>query len=108
MIRIRDQVIGVIPIAEIFGLEDVKLEEFAQLIVVIELDQKLKALPVQGIDGRREIVVKSLGEEFVMLNFVSGASILGDGKVSLILDVENLFKMEGNERRKIVTASAPN
>jgi two-component system chemotaxis sensor kinase CheA len=100
MIRIRDQVISVIPITEIFGLEDVKLEEFAQLVVVIELDQKLKALPVQGIEGRREIVVKSLSEEFVKLNFVSGASILGDGKVSLILDVENLFKMEGGDRWK--------
>jgi len=105
MIRIRDQVIGVIPIAEIFGVEDVNLEEFAQLVVVIELDQKLKALPVQGIDGRREIVVKSLGEEFVKLNFVSGASILGDGKVSLILDVENLFKMEGGDRWKTAAAS---
>lgn len=105
MIRIRDQVIGVIPIAEIFGLEDVKLEEFAQLVVVMELDQKLKALPVQGIDGRREIVVKSLGEEFVKLNFVSGASILGDGKVSLILDVENLFKMGGGDRWKTAAAS---
>lgn len=105
MIRIRDQVIGVIPIAEIFGVEDVKLEEFAQLVVVIELDQKLKALPVQGIEGRREIVVKSLGEEFVKLNFVSGASILGDGKVSLILDVENLFKMEGGDRWKTAAAS---
>jgi two-component system chemotaxis sensor kinase CheA len=100
MIRIRDQVISVIPITEIFGLEDVELEEFAQLVVVIELDQKLKALPVQGIEGRREIVVKSLSEEFVKLNFVSGASILGDGKVSLILDVENLFKMEGGDRWK--------
>lgn len=100
MIRIRDQVIGVLPITEIFGVEDVRLEEFAQLVVVIELDQKLKALPVQGIEGRREIVVKSLGEEFAKLNFVSGASILGDGKVSLILDVENLFKMEGEDRWK--------
>lgn len=105
MIRIRDQVIGVIPIAEIFGLEDVKLEEFAQLVVVIELDQKLKALPVQGIQGRREIVVKSLSEEFLKLNFVSGASILGDGKVSLILDIENLFKMEGGDRWKTAVAS---
>lgn len=105
MIRIREQVISVIPITEIFGLEDVKLEEFAQLVVVIELDQKLKALPVQGIEGRREIVVKSLGEEFLELNFVSGASILGDGKVSLILDVENLFKMEGGDRWKTTAVS---
>jgi two-component system chemotaxis sensor kinase CheA len=105
MIRIRDQVISVIPINEIFGMEDVKLEEFAQLVVVIELDQKLKALPVQGIEGRKEIVVKSLGEEFLELNFVSGASILGDGKVSLILDVENLFKMEGGDRWKTTAVS---
>jgi len=51
----------------------------------------LIALPVQGIIDRREIVVKTLGSDFSHLDYVAGASILGDGRVSLILDVESLF-----------------
>ncbi len=90
MIRIRDEVIPIIPINKVFGTRDEEVDEF--LIVVIELEQKFKALPVRDIIGRREIVVKSLGRELSHLDYVAGASILGDGKVSLILDVENLFK----------------
>jgi two-component system chemotaxis sensor kinase CheA len=60
----------------------------------LELDHQLKALPVHGISGRREIVVKPLDNKFSELPLLSGASILGDGKVSLIFDVENLYKIE--------------
>lgn len=95
MIRIRDSIIPVIPIADLFDYH-LETEAAEDLIIVLELDQKLKALPVQSIVGRREIVVKPLGDEFSQLKFISGASILGDGKVGLILDVENLFKLEGD------------
>lgn len=90
MLRIKDEVIPVIPINKIFGVSESEVEEF--LIIIIELEHKLKALPVRNIISRREIVVKSLGREFSHLDYVAGASILGDGRVSLILDIENLFK----------------
>ena len=97
MIRLRDSIIQVIPIRKIFGLKTAGPNMEEELIVVLELEQKLKALPVTGIIGKREIVVKPLGNEFKGLDFVSGASILGDGRVSLILDIETLFRMEGDE-----------
>jgi len=59
------------------------------------MDQKFKALPVKNVVGRREIVIKPVSPEFSQLKFVSSMSILGDGKVSLILDIENLFETEG-------------
>ena len=43
--------------------------------------------------GGGEIVVKSIGSDFRHLNFISGATILGDGRVSLILDIDTLFRM---------------
>lgn len=93
MVKIREDIIPIVPIEEMFS-NRCEQKDLSDLIIVIELEQKLKALPVKSIIGRREIVVKPLGSEFSNINFLSGASILGDGKVSLILDIETLFKME--------------
>ncbi len=95
MIRVREDIIPIIPLDSIYTITEGGGNSDTDLIVVIELEQKQKALPVRSIIGKQEVVVKSLGYEFSSLDFISGASILGDGKVSLILDVENLFRMEG-------------
>jgi two-component system chemotaxis sensor kinase CheA len=87
-IRVRDDIIPLVYIKQLFG-EDLKEEP--RLIVVIELDQKYIALPVKNVLNRQEIVIKPVAEEFAHLDFVSGMSILGDGKVSLILDIESMF-----------------
>jgi len=93
MIRVRDEIIPLINLNKVFGLAN--KEDSSKLIVIIEMDQKFKALPVKNVVGRREIVIKPVSPEFSQLKFVSSMSILGDGKVSLILDIENLFETEG-------------
>lgn len=97
MLRVRENVVPVIPVDAVFGCPG-KFERNldGSLMVVMELEQQIKVLPVRAVLGRREIVVKPLGKEFASLEFVSGASILGDGKVSLILDVEALFRYGGD------------
>ena len=60
------------------------------------MERTLRALPVTSVIGKQEIVVKPLNSEFRGLQFASGATILGDGKVSLILDLETMFKMCSN------------
>ena len=94
MVRVRDDIVPIIPFNSIPNFKEDCKNDYTNLIVVIELEQKQKALQVGSIVGKQEIVVKSLGYEFSSLDFISGASILGDGRVSLILDVENLFRME--------------
>lgn len=92
MIKMRDEIIPVIPIAQVFGLDNFSLDNC--ILVIVEHDQKLRALPVSDIVDKREIVVKALGECFQNLNYAAGASILGDGKVAIIIDVEHLFTNE--------------
>jgi two-component system chemotaxis sensor kinase CheA len=94
MIRIKDEVIPLVPLNKIFGSTVKESEEDTELVILIEVEQKMKALPVRNVVDRREIVIKPLGSEFSDLNYVSGASILGDGTVALILDIENLYKAE--------------
>ena len=92
MIRLRDSVIPIIRVAKILNK---KAENKAKLVIVLEMDQQFKAILVDDIIGRREIVVKPINEEFSNLDYISGASILGDGTVSLILDIEYLFRLKG-------------
>lgn len=89
-IKLRETIIEVISLEKLFGID--KPEKC--IIIILEIDEKLRALPVNNIIGHSEIVVKSIGEDLGNINYASGASILGNGKVSLILDIENIFKLE--------------
>ncbi|MEJ6950818.1 chemotaxis protein CheA [Natronospora cellulosivora (SeqCode)] len=88
MVKIREDLIPIIEVSNIFGKT---LHKDPPLFLLLEMDKKVKALPVDSVIDRREIVVKPLIKEFSNLDYISGASILGDGKVAFILDVEFLF-----------------
>jgi two-component system chemotaxis sensor kinase CheA len=92
-IIVRNEIIPVIPVARILGNHPGFEGTNTDIVITVEHEQKLMALPVKAILGKQEVVVKQLGSDFSNLDFISGATILGDGRVSLILDVEALFKM---------------
>lgn len=92
MIRVRDNIIPIIPLSVFF--KDAKAEEEAPLVMILELEQELRAVPIKNVINRQEVVVKPVGEEFSHLKYISGMSILGTGKVSLILDIDYLFRKE--------------
>lgn len=95
MIRVRDDIITIVPLSLLF--KDYKHDENAKLVMLLEVDQELRALPITNVVNRQEVVVKPVGPEFANLKYISGMSILGNGKVSLILDIDYLFKKEGTE-----------
>jgi two-component system chemotaxis sensor kinase CheA len=98
MIRIHDEIIQVIPIKKILDIDGIENDLKDVLIIVLELDNVSKALPVKKILGKQDVVVKPLGTEFRNLNYISGATILGDGRVSLILDIDTLFSFGARSR----------
>jgi len=67
------------------------------VLIVVEGGRKNFCVQVDQLIGKQEVVIKSLGETFSNVTGVAGGSILGDGRVGLILDVEGLF---GNPTRK--------
>ena len=69
-------------------------------VLLIRIGEKRIALQVEALYGNREIVVKPLGAQLSNVNGVSGATILGDGRVVLILDLAAVVRMEA---RKPVT-----
>lgn len=92
MIRVRDNIIPIVPLSVFFN--GVKEEEDISLVMILELEQELRAVPIKNVINRQEVVVKPAGEEFSHLKYISGMSILGTGKVSLILDIDYLFRKE--------------
>ena len=94
MLKIREDIIPIIPPSLLLSSASVA---DSKLVIVLELDQQLRALPITNVINRQEVVVKPVGLEFSNLQYISGMSILGNGQVSLILDIDYLFKKEVNE-----------
>lgn len=95
MIKVRENIIPIVPVSTFF--KNVKEPKHVPLVMVLELDQELRAVPIVNVINRQEVVVKPVGTEFQHLKYISGMSILGTGKVSLILDIDYLFKKEVSE-----------
>lgn len=95
MLRVRDNIFPIISHSVYFKNADMS-DDFP-LVMLLELDGEFKALPIDNVINRQEVVVKPVGEEFSHLKFISGMSILGTGRVSLILDIDYLFKKEVKE-----------
>lgn len=90
-VKLRNQVIPLINTDNFFDGEGE-----SEIIVVLDVDNKQKALPIDEVMERREVVVKPLSNDFDTIKYITGASILGDGKAALILGIESLFKMSEN------------
>lgn len=93
MINYRSTVIPLVRLAKLFDVPGFKEETDAEMqLVVIRKGDKMAALVVDEFIGQQEIVLKSLGKYLTNLFAVSGATILGDGQVALIIDTNALIK----------------
>ena len=92
MIKVRENIIPIVPQSTFF--RGIKEPDHVPLVMILELDQEMRAVPITNVINRQEVVVKPVGIELSHLEFISGMSILGTGKVSLILDVDYMFRKE--------------
>jgi len=85
--RLRDEYIPVLRLYDLFCIEPRQKELVGGLLVVVEGDGKRVGLFVDDLQNQQQVVIKSLESNFKRVPGVSGATILGDGTVALILDV---------------------
>ncbi len=90
VINLRDNVIPIIRLREVLDVEKERESE-NMIVVIIQKGDKLAGLVVDQLIGQQEIVIKSLGKHLNNNKLLSGATILGDGEVALILDVSALL-----------------
>ncbi|MDE6600631.1 MAG: chemotaxis protein CheA [Lachnospiraceae bacterium] len=91
VIQLRDLVIPLIRLNEILDIPSKKDPEENLVVVVVKKGDKLAGLVVDELIGQQEIVIKSLGKYISKCKIISGATVLGDGEVALILDANALI-----------------
>lgn len=95
VVNVRSDYIPLAALHHLMGVEAYKTDPTEGLLVVIKDAKKKMALLVDDILGQEQVVTKSLKENYNHIEGVAGATILGDGRVSMILDVPTLIKMTG-------------
>lgn len=90
VITLRGNVIPIIMLEEILEINKDEKEATSYTVVIVAKGDKTIGLVVDNLIGQQEIVIKSLGKLINNNKIISGATILGDGEVALILDVNTL------------------
>ena len=90
VVRFREQVLPVVRLNTFFGLRRRNGKRF--YLVIISKAEKKIALAVDRLRGRQEIVIKPLDDTFARSRGIAGASILGDGRIVLIVDVMSFYE----------------
>lgn len=91
VIHLRDIVIPLIRMTEILDIESTKDPNENLVVVIVKKGDKYAGLVVDELIGQQEIVIKSMGKYINKCKIISGATILGDGEVALILDANALI-----------------
>lgn len=91
VINLRGNVIPLVRLSKELDIESQKSPEENMVVVIVKKGEKLAGLVVDELIGQQEIVIKSLGKYINKCKIISGATILGDGEVALILDANALI-----------------
>lgn len=100
LVRVRDEIIPILRLHKIYNKKTDVTEIREGILVIVESDSEKAALFVDGILGQQEIVIKGLSTYLGNLHGISGCTILGNGQVSLIIDVSGLLKSLDDSRKE--------
>lgn len=91
VIHLRGSVIKLVRLNEVLDIESTRKENENMIVAIVKKGDKQAGLVVDKLMGQQEIVIKSLGKFIGKSKLISGATILGDGEVALILDANVLI-----------------
>jgi two-component system chemotaxis sensor kinase CheA len=105
VMRLREEVLSLVHIGDIFEVERVFDSSEHAYVVVLGLAESKIGLILDSLVGQEEIVIKSLGEYLKGIEGIAGATIRGDGGVTLIVDVAALMQMAKSVKSTINASS---
>jgi two-component system, chemotaxis family, sensor kinase CheA len=100
VIHLRDSTLPLIRLSELFGIRSGMSNSGKEFVVVINTGLRRAGLVVDALIGQEEVVIKPLVDYLQESSGFSGATILGDGRISLILDVYELVNLTINHRTR--------
>jgi two-component system chemotaxis sensor kinase CheA len=90
VINLRGRVIPIIHLDKLLDIEKEQEEKTSITVVIVNKGEKQAGFVIDSLIGQQEIVIKTLGKYLTNIKMIAGATILGDGEVALILDVNIL------------------
>ncbi len=99
IVRLRDEIISVVRLEEIFNIKE-KSKTKNKYIIYVGTENKKIGLVVDQLITEESIVIKPLNNKYVESLGITGASILGDGSVALILEIPGIMELMLKERKK--------
>ena len=100
VMQVRSEYLPVVALHKVFNIQS-RCADFTQgIMVVLDADGTKAALFVDALLGQHQVVIKSLEANYRRVNGISGATIMGDGHVALILDVSVIAGMARSNMRK--------
>jgi two-component system chemotaxis sensor kinase CheA len=99
-VRVRGEYLPVLSAAQVFGVRANATDLTRTIMVIMEAEGTRIALAVDGLVSQHQVVIKSLETNYRKVYGVSGATIMGDGRVALILDVAALVRLTRNDERR--------
>jgi two-component system chemotaxis sensor kinase CheA len=91
-------VLPIVRLHAVLGVTPRVTDPTESLLVIVENGREHVALLVDELVGQHQVVIKSLEVNYRRVDGVSGATIMGDGRVALILDIPGLVGMAGRSR----------
>ncbi|WP_413300409.1 chemotaxis protein CheA [Bacillus sp. 1P10SD] len=93
VIQFRGQVVPLVYLNEILQIPSIgtEVDQQQQFIVIVRKGNQTRGIVIDSVVGQQEIVLKSLGEYLTNLPMISGATILGNGQIALIIDSNHFF-----------------
>jgi two-component system chemotaxis sensor kinase CheA len=97
MVNVRGSLIPLLRLYQHFGITPRTPDPCQSMVVVVESAQEARCILIDDLLGQQEVVIKSLGDSFKNNRMLSGAAILGDGRVGLILDPRSLVQIRESQ-----------
>ncbi|MDP1027260.1 chemotaxis protein CheA [Sphingomonas sp. KR1UV-12] len=104
VLDVRGAYLPILSVGRLLGVAEACVEPTESVLVVVETDAGQAILMVDGIQDQRQVVVKSLEANYAPVPGLAGATVLGDGRVALILDVETLVQRHRGDSYRALAA----
>ena len=92
IMNVRNEVISILRLSRLFGIKESEQNDECYIVIVGSQEKKIGVM-VDALIGEEDVVIKPLKDQFTNSPGIAGASILGDGSVSLIIDVSQLLDL---------------
>lgn len=105
VLNVRNEVISILRLSRLFNIRETTDSEYS-FVVIVGTEEKKIGVMVDSLIGEEDVVIKPLRDQFTNSPGIAGASVLGDGSVSLIIDVRQLLELGVRQELRAQEAQA--